>query len=440
MEFVIPVWLVAMIAGLVWARWAVAAASATTVVAAIVALVASRSMLTQPVEWLELVALGVTPWLLAAQRLRYRRRLRRLQAKEAARVIQLQERGRTLTRLQNENQQLEARVAQITDLYHVTKETGRALRVEELFERAIQIVPRLVTVERVRLIDAAGGPEHAMVHRAKRGPDGQLAAEAPSKPTDAERATLLDVLAGGASPVQDAAGITRIALGAGTAAPGALLVEGLPEAQRDMLVIIANQLSLQLARVHLYQTVETLAMTDSLTGLLVRRYFMDLASEELTRSKRHQLPCAFLMVDLDLFKSKNDTYGHLVGDVILTEAARLIRQNLREIDLMARYGGEEFIILLVETAPEQAMVIAERLRQILELTSIRAYDEAITQTISIGVACYPGDGQDVAALIQHADEALYAAKRSGRNAVVRWGTAAPTGGKNPGRRLAREGT
>src|SRR5438445_11428307 len=114
MEFVIPLWLVAMIAGLMWARWTVAVASVATVLAAVIAMVASHSMVGQPVEWLQLMVLGVTPWLLAAQRVRYRRRLRRLHAKEAARLIRLQERGRTLTQLQGENQELEGLVAQIT--------------------------------------------------------------------------------------------------------------------------------------------------------------------------------------------------------------------------------------------------------------------------------------------------------------------------------------
>ncbi len=183
-------------------------------------------------------------------------------------------------------------------------------------------------------------------------------------------------------------------------------------------------MALQVARVRLYQTVESLAVTDSLTGLFVRRYFMEFAEEELERSRRHHLPCSVVMADLDHFKSKNDTYGHLVGDVVLRDVAQLMRQNLRGIDLIARYGGEEFIALLVETDAEEAMVIARRLREAVELHPIRAYDETVLQTVSLGVATYPGDGQTFSELIQHSDEALYAAKRAGRNRVGRWGGAA----------------
>jgi diguanylate cyclase (GGDEF)-like protein len=127
-----------------------------------------------------------------------------------------------------------------------------------------------------------------------------------------------------------------------------------------------------------------------------------------------------LLSDLDLFKMKNDTYGHLVGDTVLLVVAALMRRSLRRIDLMGRYGGEEFIILLVETTPEEAMLIARRLRQLVELHPIRAYDELLRQTVSIGVACFPEDGDSLQALIDRADAALYAAKRAGRNQIMRW--------------------
>jgi len=187
-----------------------------------------------------------------------------------------------------------------------------------------------------------------------------------------------------------------------------------------MLSLVANQLSLQLSRIHLYGQVEALAVTDALTGLSVRRYFLERAKEELERSKRHQLSCTVLMTDLDHFKEKNDTYGHLVGDVVLRDVAALLKRNLREIDLIARFGGEEFILLLIETQIDQAMPIAQRLKQLVEVHPIRAYDELLTQTLSIGAAGFPEHGQTLEELIERADQALYAAKHAGRNRVVRW--------------------
>ncbi|MBI3319865.1 MAG: GGDEF domain-containing protein [Candidatus Omnitrophica bacterium] len=183
---------------------------------------------------------------------------------------------------------------------------------------------------------------------------------------------------------------------------------------------MAQQLSLQLARVHFYRTVESLAMTDTLTGVSVRRYFLEWAAEELLRASRHHVPATLLMADLDSFKSKNDRYGHLVGDVVLREVAQLLRNRLRGIDLMARYGGEEFVLLLIETGPEQAGVIAQRLRQLVETHTIRAYDEVLMQTVSIGLAGFPEDGHTLEELVERADQALYAAKRAGRNRVVKW--------------------
>ena len=169
-------------------------------------------------------------------------------------------------------------------------------------------------------------------------------------------------------------------------------------------------------------------MTDSLTGLSVRSYFVERAQAELSRSKRHGLSCALMMVDLDLFKQKNDTFGHLVGDVVLKDVARLLHSNLREIDLIGRFGGEEFLLLLVETKVEQAMAIAQRLRQLVEVHPIRAYDELLTQTISVGLAAFPEDAQTLDELIERADQALYAAKRQGRNRVVAWSEALRAGG------------
>jgi len=204
---------------------------------------------------------------------------------------------------------------------------------------------------------------------------------------------------------------------------GVLVADGLPEEQLATLSIVANQLSLQLARVSLYQRVEALAVTDALTGVSVRGHFMERSREELARSARHGLSCTLVMTDLDHFKQKNDTFGHLVGDVVLRDVARLLQRNLREIDMIARFGGEELILLLIETDLEHAAPIAERLRQLVEVHPIRAYDELLTQTISMGLAAFPAHANTLEALVERADQALYAAKRAGRNQVVRWSEA-----------------
>lgn len=289
----------------------------------------------------------------------------------------------------------------------------------------------MLTVRGLRLIDTESAPEHPLVLRAK-GNRERLVMDAPGPVVPFERTLLNEVRRHG-----QAGSASRSALAEGEEWPegtssiawaplwseqrclGVLIAEDLPDDQTKTLSIVANQLALQLSRVHFYQAVESMAVTDTLTGLFVRRYFAELSTEELQRSRRHGLSCACVLVDLDEFKQKNDTYGHLSGDVVLREVAQLMRRHLREVDLIARFGGEEFILLLIETGAAQAMAVAERLRQLVEVHSIRAYDEVLQQTVSMGIAIFPDDGMELQPLIDRADAALYAAKHAGRNRVVR---------------------
>jgi diguanylate cyclase (GGDEF)-like protein len=123
------------------------------------------------------------------------------------------------------------------------------------------------------------------------------------------------------------------------------------------------------------------------------------------------------MIDVDNFKSFNDQYGHLVGDAILREVARVIKETIRSMDFIGRYGGEELCIVLAETDKDQALLAAERIRQAVEGRSIRVYDEVMKVTISIGLSTYPKDAQTDKSLIEKADKALYKAKLSGKNKV-----------------------
>ena len=333
---------------------------------------------------------------------------------------------------------MERQIGDITDLYHVTKETAGALHVNELFSASLEMASRLLQTQGLRLIDLSG--DHPRVWRSSRGTDGRLTTASPPDETatedtgqaqEFERAIIARALStseagqatGATLGVAFPPGVTHVSwamLWREGRPTGVLVAEELLESQLKTLTIVANQLALQCSRVYLYQRVEALAVTDALTGLFVRSHFLERTREELARSKRHRLSCTLLMVDLDHFKQKNDTYGHLVGDVVLREVAQLLQRNLRDIDLIARYGGEEFILLLLETDLEQAMPIAERLKQLVEVYSIRAYDERLTQTISIGVAAFPDHADTVEQLIDRADQALYAAKRAGRNRVVQW--------------------
>lgn len=198
---------------------------------------------------------------------------------------------------------------------------------------------------------------------------------------------------------------------------GILTIEGLPRTDFDRLLIVAAQFALEIKKVLLYETVETLAITDSLTSLFTRRYFFERFNEELNRSKRHNFKFSFLMIDIDDFKKCNDTYGHMVGDVILRETAKVIKESVREIDLVARYGGEEFSIILPETDRKGSILVAERIRRKIEDNIFKAYDEKLKVTVSIGLSVYPEDSENSEDIVEKADKALYAAKSSGKNIV-----------------------
>ncbi len=426
MWLTMALWVLAVLSGLCWARWWTGVFTALTTLSFIWL---HAGALDRWSGWLQLATLAVTPWLLAAQQGNDEHRLRVLQADEARRLAQLSESARKLLALQTATQQMERQIGELSDVYHVTKETARALRLPELFRISLELAPRLLTAQGLWLIDLSSTSPHVM--RATRAGDGRFLPAQDGPPAKAEQEIIQHALATGrpgfagrdtipSLPGAPLASVAWAPLTREQQTIGLLVADDLPEAQGKTLALVANQLSLQLSRIHLYERVEALAVTDALTGLYVRGHFTERAREELVRCARHTLSCALLMIDLDRFKEKNDTYGHLVGDVVLRDVAKLLQRNLREVDLLARYGGEEFVMLLIETDAEQAMPVAQRLKQLVEVHPIRAYDELLTQTVSIGLAAFPGDGADLEALIEHADQALYAAKRAGRNQVVRW--------------------
>ncbi len=163
---------------------------------------------------------------------------------------------------------------------------------------------------------------------------------------------------------------------------------------------------------------ERLAMTDELTGLVNRRSFFYQGNAEIKRVQRYHTPLSMLMLDLDDFKSINDSYGHAAGDAVLLCVANALRANAREVDIVARLGGEEFAILSPNTQAADAGFLAERVRQAIEAIRCSIEDQCLGVTASIGVAPYHPDMQNLDALLRSADAAMYQAKNQGRNQVV----------------------
>lgn len=171
-----------------------------------------------------------------------------------------------------------------------------------------------------------------------------------------------------------------------------------------------------------------LAYTDELTGLYNRHGFKELAGifmQEVTSARKGRRESvvirdlSVLLFDLDHFKKVNDTHGHDGGDKVLSTCASLIKKSVRDIDVPARWGGEEFVLALVGATEDDAMRIAEGLRQSIEKARITFDGKRIPMTTSVGLAS-AGDATDLAELVARADKALYASKHGGRNRVTRW--------------------
>lgn len=189
---------------------------------------------------------------------------------------------------------------------------------------------------------------------------------------------------------------------------------------QDELGQLAVAFNLMIGKLEENQTeLKNLATLDELTGVYNRREFNNQLNNELERSRRYGHEFSLLLVDIDFFKKLNDTYGHQAGDEALRSIAVLLKQQFRALDRVSRYGGEEFIVILPETSNVTAYSVAERIRQLIS-THALSIDEnqTVNVTVSGGLATFPEDGVEAKSLIHCADQALYAAKYSGRNRII----------------------
>jgi diguanylate cyclase (GGDEF)-like protein len=168
----------------------------------------------------------------------------------------------------------------------------------------------------------------------------------------------------------------------------------------------------------LYELTKKLSITDELTKVYNYRYLQSQLGVEVRRAERYRRPLSLIMIDIDNFKSYNDEFGHLRGDIALFEVAKIIQENCRSVDIVARYGGEEFVVILPETTDEGAKKVGERIRKAVSSHQFLGKQNKRTEkfTVSVGVSPY-WDGASQKEIIQKADEALYQAKRFGKNMV-----------------------
>jgi diguanylate cyclase (GGDEF)-like protein/PAS domain S-box-containing protein len=191
------------------------------------------------------------------------------------------------------------------------------------------------------------------------------------------------------------------------------------EADLKLGVVVAERSALCLSNLALQEALRFQNIRDPLTGLFNRRYLEESMERELHRMERRNKPAGVAMIDIDHFKAFNDTYGHEAGDAVLRAFGQFLREHLRKEDVACRYGGEEFCILFCESALENIIMLAEKLRSEIKQLVVQHGGEHLSAiTISIGVACYPAHANTVFELIGAADTALYQAKAAGRDRVV----------------------
>jgi len=188
----------------------------------------------------------------------------------------------------------------------------------------------------------------------------------------------------------------------------------------DMLLerikIFLPHFVLESKRIKLFTQLNERARLDGLTGLYIRRYFVERLANEIKRSKRYKTDFFIMMADLDFFKKINDTYGHLAGDKVLIEVSKIFKNSLRSVDLAARYGGEEFIFLLPDVSQEEVLNIAEKIRTEIKAIKFVEADKNFSVTISIGIVKYENKLK-TKNIIELADKALYKAKQRGRDRI-----------------------
>lgn len=182
----------------------------------------------------------------------------------------------------------------------------------------------------------------------------------------------------------------------------------------DVTETAVNKLQLQAANVEL----QRIGATDGLTGLLNRKTWDTKLDERFKLYARYGQDCSLVMFDIDHFKRINDGFGHPAGDEAIRQAATIAASCIREVDIAGRYGGEEFAILLINTAPEGAKVVAERIRERIQSNTINYDDHTINYTVSLGIAALDSSMSSPTQWVEAADKCLYKAKESGRNNVV----------------------
>jgi two-component system, cell cycle response regulator len=326
--------------------------------------------------------------------------------------------------------------------YEAIERLNRTTKPMEVFDATLDAAGAMVPVDfgAVTLVEEVGGRMRHRIARAVGGSDGRaarlegiefgedaslvvsavrLGASLPGTEIDVAKATVFDAgtrLRGLRSlkviPLRTAQRVL------GTVVLGAAREGAYGSDAVRQLEVVAMQAADSIYRARLFEQTERLATIDGLTGVLNHRAFQARLDEYLAQARRYGKKLSVILCDIDHFKSVNDTYGHPVGDLVLTGVARTVAKEARATDLVARYGGEEFAVVMPETDAAGALVIAERIRERIGALAFETEQGRLTVTMSLGVATFPDHGAHKGELVERADGCLYHAKRHGRNRSV----------------------
>ncbi len=338
-------------------------------------------------------------------------------------------------RLRQQNSLIEKRLRQVEHLYDVIKEAGSTLNVQEMIELAKDFTERMFDLPHFILgalsndgrsfeIRIASGCDEAFLKTLEIEPDSsqlgaRLAKE--SKPrwvkslaSDPQFSKWKHL------PIRSFMFLPFLVQERviGFLCSFSNKEDFLDEEKFSNLQVFCNQISIGLQKSLLYEKVQKLSITDGLTKLFSHRYFKLRLEEEIVLATRYSSELSLLILDIDHFKHYNDHYGHVAGDHVLMDVAKILREQSEITHLAARYGGEEMVLVAAETSKGQAMELAEKLRRAVESHVFLVGKDSTQVTVSVGVATFPQDSSSMLDLIAKADKALYAAKGRGRNQVV----------------------
>jgi diguanylate cyclase (GGDEF)-like protein len=320
------------------------------------------------------------------------------------------------------------RARQLQAINAIAQQTTAVLDLEELLRRVCELIQEAFRVSHVSLFLR---DDHDLVLRAHHGTLTPRIPQGGRFPASTE--PWASILAGNRTAMEsdirsvtttkffaESASRMRIPLVSFGQTLGVLALDSsLPDAFRDgdlqSLESVADICATAIQNAHYVERVKQLAYLDGLTGIFNRRFFELRILEEIERARRYGTGMAVIMADIDQFKRLNDEFGHVLGDEVLRQVSSLFHQQVRKIDVVCRYGGEEFGILLTQTSASHAMNIAEKLRKMVAGWQFPGVPRTVT--ISAGAAAFPDQGTTRDDLVRAADNALYAAKQSGRNRV-----------------------